>query len=230
MHDLGGMHGFGPVAPSPSEPPFHDDVDRRAFAVFLAVVAGGLSSGDANRQAIESIGNLAYLESTYYERWLLAMEAVLLDADVITAAQLRDRVTAVRNGTDPIPPACSREGGEPDELAELYLAGLRATGSFRREVDHPPGFAVGDQVATVAANPRGHTRLPRYARGRCGTVVAHHGAHVFPDSSAAGLGEDPRHLYTVRLSARELWGTDGGVRDAVHLDLFEPYLLPQGGR
>jgi nitrile hydratase subunit beta len=229
MHDLGGMHGFGPVAPTPSESPFHDDVDRRAFAVFLAVVAGGLSSGDANRQAIESIGNLAYLESSYYERWLLAMQSVLLDADVITAAELRDRMTAVREGTDPVPAASSTQE-EHDELAELYLAGLRATGSFRREVDHPPGFAVGDEVATVAANPRGHTRLPRYARGRRGTVVAHHGAHVFPDSSAAGRGEDPRHLYTVRFSARELWGADGGARDVVHLDLFEPYLLHQGGR
>jgi hypothetical protein len=70
-------------------------------------------------------------------------------------------------------------------------------------------------------NPPGHTRLPRYARGKTGTVVATHGAHVFPDTNAHGLGESPQPLCTVRFEARELWGVDG---DPVHLDLWESYL------
>ena len=83
-------------------------------------------------------------------------------------------------------------------------------------------FAIGDKVRARTMNPHGHTRLPRYARGRAGEIVAVHGTHVFPDSAAHGLGEDPQWLYTVRFSARELWGKD--TPDAVCIDLWEPYL------
>ena len=73
-------------------------------------------------------------------------------------------------------------------------------------------------------SPPGHTRLPRYAQGRSGEIMAVHGAHVFPDSSAHGLGDDPKWLYTVRFTARELWGHDN--KDHVMIDLWEPYLEP----
>jgi nitrile hydratase subunit beta len=52
--------------------------------------------------------------------------------------------------------------------------------------------------------------------------VAVHGTHVFPDSNAHGLGEDPQWLYTVRFSALDLWGKD--TADSVSIDLWEPYL------
>ena len=58
-------------------------------------------------------------------------------------------------------------------------------------------------------HPVGHTRLPRYARGRAGVVERVHGAHVLPDANAHGAGEQPQWLYTVRFAARELWGDDG---------------------
>jgi nitrile hydratase len=83
-------------------------------------------------------------------------------------------------------------------------------------------FAVGDRVRARNIHPTGHTRLPRYARGKTGEIAAVHGAHVFPDSSAHGRGDDPQWLYTVRFSACELWGKDS--RDLVHIDLWEPYL------
>jgi hypothetical protein len=73
-------------------------------------------------------------------------------------------------------------------------------------------------------HPRGHTREPRYLRGRLGEIVKVHGAHIFPDSRAHGLGEDPQWLYTVRFAARELWGEDRNAGDTVHADLWEPYL------
>ena len=97
-----------------------------------------------------------------------------------------------------------------------------AGGPADRPSNRPQGFAPGDHVRTRSINPDGHTRLPRYARGKVGEIVAVHGTHVFPDSNAHGLGEDPQWLYTVRFTAQELWGKD--TRDCVMIDLWEPYL------
>ena len=87
-----------------------------------------------------------------------------------------------------------------------------------------PLFVAGETVRARNINPTGHTRLPRYARGRTGTIVADRGGFVFPDSNAALAGEQPQRLYTVRFAARELWGTDAPARDSVALDLWESYL------
>jgi nitrile hydratase len=106
--------------------------------------------------------------------------------------------------------------------AGMIPAILAAGGPADRAAGKPRGFAPGDTVRTRNINPRGHTRLPRYARGKAGEIVAVHGAHIFPDSNARGMGEDPQWLYTVRFSARELWGKD--TKDAVCIDLWEPYL------
>ncbi|HWA59818.1 MAG TPA: SH3-like domain-containing protein, partial [Caulobacteraceae bacterium] len=102
---------------------------------------------------------------------------------------------------------------------------LSAGSSYVRE-GPAPRFAAGDTVRARVMNPVGHTRLPRYVRGREGVVTRLHGAHVFPDSNAHFHGEAPQPLYTVRFAARELWGPDAGRRDAVYLDLWEPYLEP----
>jgi nitrile hydratase len=85
-----------------------------------------------------------------------------------------------------------------------------------------PRFSLGMTVRARNMNPLGHTRLPRYVRGRVGAITRHHGAHVFPDSNAHGLGEQPQHLYQVRFEARELWGEAGS--GAVYIDLWESYL------
>ena len=73
-------------------------------------------------------------------------------------------------------------------------------------------------------HPTTHTRLPRYARGHVGVVERLHGAHIFPDSAAAGKGEDPQWLYTVRFDAQELWGADADPKLKVSIEAFEPYL------
>lgn len=75
-------------------------------------------------------------------------------------------------------------------------------------------------------NPEGHTRLPRYVRGRQGQIHQHHGAHVFPDTNAHFQGEQPQHLYSVRFPAQELWGEKASATDAVYVDLWESYLEP----
>jgi hypothetical protein len=105
-------------------------------------------------------------------------------------------------------------------LANVFRAGRPVT----RDTRQKPRFALGDKIVTRNLNPHGHTRLPRYSRGKHGVIVAHHGAHVFPDTNAHGLGENPQHLYTVRFSARELWGDSAESNGSVLIDLWESYL------
>jgi nitrile hydratase len=85
---------------------------------------------------------------------------------------------------------------------------------------------VGAAVVTRNIHPSGHTRLPRYARGKLGAIAAHRGCHVFPDANAHGLGEQPQHVYGVRFDAGELWGEAAEPNQRVYLDLWESYLLP----
>lgn len=108
----------------------------------------------------------------------------------------------------------------PKDLVRPAIAGGM---SARAQVATPPRFSAGDRVVARNIHPVGHTRLPRYARGKHGVVQRHHGGFVFPDTRAHGLGDQPQHLYNVRFEASELWGTDA-AREAIYLDLWESYL------
>lgn len=110
--------------------------------------------------------------------------------------------------------------------ADQVEGALKRGHSTRVARDIPPGFKAGDAVQAKNINPPGHTRLPRYARGRVGVIDRDHGVFVFPDSSAAGAGDKPQHLYAVRFSAMELWGPTAEPGQHVFIDLFEDYLLP----
>jgi nitrile hydratase len=103
---------------------------------------------------------------------------------------------------------------------------LARGGPADRPAPQPARFAVGDAVATRNLNPPGHTRLPRYARGKRGTVERVHGAHVFPDTNAHGRGENPQWLYTVRFAGTELWGEEADPTLTVSVDAWESYLEP----
>ena len=87
-----------------------------------------------------------------------------------------------------------------------------------------PRFKVGQRVRARNMNPAGHTRLPRYARGRVGKIDRDHGVHIFPDTNAHGLGEKRQHVYSVKFTARELWGDRASPRDSVYIDLWDDYL------
>jgi nitrile hydratase len=89
----------------------------------------------------------------------------------------------------------------------------------------PPRFRPGDRVRARNRHPLGHTREPRYVRGRVGTIHEHHGSHVLPDQSAEGVLVG-RHLYSVRFEASELWGENAQQPSAVYVDLWEDYLEP----
>ena len=204
VHDMGGMHGLGPVAPDPAEPLFHAEWERRVLAMTLAMGAWGRWNIDASRHARESIQGDRYLAMTYYERWFEGL------TKLIAASGLADETAPAGSPLT------------PDRVSVV----TKHRSPYTRPETTPAAFAVGDRVRAKTINPLGHTRLPRYARGRVGVIASDHGVHVFPDSNAHGKGEDPRRLYGVRFTARELWGEAASDRDTVSLDLWEPYLDP----
>lgn len=217
-HDLGGMHGLGPINPEPEaqEPVFHAAWERRMFGLNLAAGFLGKWNIDMSRYARERQHPVEYLRHTYYENWLAGLETLLLEAGLVTAEEL----------------ATGKATGLADEATRarvLQAANVTTVlakgGPVSMPINTPPRFTVGDRVRAVNQHPIGHTRQPRYVRGRLGVIQAHYGAHVFPDRNAVGSKEG-RHLYSVRFEATELWGAPAAGRSAVYVDLWEDYLEP----
>jgi nitrile hydratase len=210
VHDMGGMHGFGRVAREANEPVFHARWEARVLGVAFQLVGFGWATIDAFRHSIERIEPVEYLRTGYYGRWLAAVERLLVERGVLADGDVDARLA----GRAVTPPATLPSWPTAPETG------------FARAVERTARFGVGDAVRARVASPSGHTRLPRYAAGRRGVVQRVAGAHVFPDSNAHGLGEQPQHLYTVRFDGRELWGADAEPGTSLHLDCFEPYLEP----
>jgi nitrile hydratase subunit beta len=215
LHDMGGMHGFGRVEPEPNEPPFHQRWEGRVLAMQRAIGFTGLWTIDAGRAALEALPPLDYLGSSYYRRWFLGLEHRLVNRGLIGA----DEIAAGR---------CLRAGPAlPRTLTPADVGRALTRGEFARPTNAAARFKEGDRVHTKNINPATHTRLPRYARGKTGTVEAVRGCHVFPDTSALGAGDNPQWLYTVVFPARELWGEDADPAIKVSIEAFEPYLDPE---
>jgi nitrile hydratase subunit beta len=216
VHDMGGMHGLGPLVREDNEPVFHHDWERRAFALTVAAGCLGRWNIDMSRQAREQMPAADYLAATYYERWLYALQRLLVEKALVTRAEIDTGRAAT--------------GQQPADVRVLTGAAVEAfvrKGRVSRAADRiVPRFRAGDHILTRNPHPRGHTRLPRYARGRRGTVARDHGVFVFPDANAAGLGKKPQHLYAVQFMARELWGPAAAPNDAVYIDLWDDYLDP----
>ena len=214
-HDLGGMHGLGPIDPEPNAPVFHHDWERRVFATNMA--AGFLRRWniDMSRYAREQMPGPEYLNTTYYEHWLYGLERLLVEHGLVTADELRTGRAAARAAADP-------RVLRADDVGKVLIKG----GTARRHDAVPPRFKAGDEVVTRNIHPIGHTRLPRYARAKRGVIDRDHGVFVFPDTNGIGAGEKPQHCYAVRFTLRELWGPDASARDAVYIDLWDDHLEP----
>jgi nitrile hydratase subunit beta len=212
VHDMGGMQCFGPVEPEPNEPVFHSDWEARVLALNRALGYARAWNIDMSRAAVENLPPDVYLTRSYYEKWALRMERLLLDLKLVDA----DEITAgraLRPGK-----ALSRKLNAADVASAL------TRGSFERTPSAPALFKVGDRVRTRNINPATHTRLPRYARCRVGTIECVRGCHVFPDTVAIGKGENPQWLYTLLFEGRELWGENCQPGLKVSIEAFEPYL------
>lgn len=212
VHDMGGMHGMGPVVIERDEPVFHAEWEARMYALQRAASFLGRWNTDMSRFARERMPPAAYLAATYYERWLFGLQTLLAEQGLVTAQELAsghaatkaNNVTALR--------------------ASDVASRMRGRASARVDADVPPKFKPGDPVVARRINPVGHTRLPRYVRGRRGAIHIDHGVFTFPDTNATSRDPKPQHCYSVRFVARELWGPQVTAHDSVYLDLFDDYL------
>ncbi len=214
VHDMGGMHGLGAVEIEKNEPVFHAEWEARTFALTLASGYLGKWNLDMSRYAREQMPGPDYLATSYYEHWLWGLRKLVVDHGLVTAKELES----------------GRREAKASEARVLRAtdvpAVLRSRIAARVEDDVPAKFRPGDRVVARNIHPTGHTRLPRYARGRRGVIERDHGVFVFPDTNAIGLGKKPQHVYSVRFTARELWGPQASPRDSVFVDLWDDHLEP----
>ena len=215
IHDMGGMQDMGPVQHEKNEPVFHERWEGRALALNLAAAVTRKWNIDAGRYQIELIPPADYLRMSYYEKWFVRLAEILVKTGLVTRAELESGKPAAAS-SKATPPLLA------DRVPKLLANGALAS----RDVAEAPRFQVGQRVRARNIHPLGHTRLPRYARGKIGTVDRQHGGFVFPDTNALFQGEKPQHVYSVRFTARELWGDQASSRDAVYIDLWDDYLEP----
>lgn len=219
--DLGGMMGFGPVIEETNEPNFHADWESRVMGMTIALGATKQWNIDQSRYARESMNPSLYLNSSYYQIWLQGLIKLLKERDLISDEELLN--TEVR-----LPSVDSCRALQADNVEQVLMAG----GPADRETQTKAAYQIGQPVRTLNTHPNTHTRLPRYARDKIGVISKAHGTHVFPDTNAQGLGENPTWLYKVSFDATTLWGESSvhsaihRPNDKVHLDLWEAYLVP----
>ena len=217
VHDMGGQQGFGPVLIEEAEPLFHADWESRAMAMTVAMGASGQWNIDLSRSARESLPPDIYLSSSYYEIWVRALEKLMLERQMVTAAELE-------TGQMITPPVNVSKVLTRDSVD----AALKAGSPTERPIDQPALFKVGQKVRALNMHPQGHTRLPRYVRGHVGTIFSLHGGHVMPDQHTL-RALPPFHvsvewLYTVVFEGPSLWGSDSDPTVEVTVDAWESYL------
>jgi len=217
--DLGGQDGCGVVTPEPEGEIFHAPWEPRVLALTLAMGATGLWNIDSSRAARETLAD--YRNLSYYQIWLAGLEKLLLQSGAVRANEItQNQLLPARPVESALPVARVLRAGE---VAAVLARGAPTARPPRRAAR----FALGQWVRTSAAAPRHHTRLPGYVRGKRGVIERVHGAHVFADAHAQGLGEQPQWLYTVAFDEAELWGASAPRQEfGVSVDAWEPYLEP----
>ena len=214
IHDIGGMDNVGPVPIEKDEPVFHEDWEKKVYAMTLATMGAGIFVTDEVRYLTETIPPADYLTFSYYEKWLYSLEQMMLQKNVLTLEELETGVVTA-------PELAS--GIEAASLERMEY-GMKNRIPVFVDADIPPKFNAGDAIIARNINPPHHTRIPRYLRGKRGTVEQDHGIFLLPDANAHGGPDKPQHVYSVRFSARELWGEDAPANDTLYIDLFDDYM------
>lgn len=219
VHDLGGLQGFGPVVRDADEAPFHAPWEATVWTTQKAAIARGLFNLDEFRYGIERIPPADYLRFTYYEKWLASVERVLIEKGIVTADEIAARVAKLQ--ADP----GGRRAERPDP-AFVEAMVQQIAQPVQQEYAASPRFRVGDAVVARNLNYPRHTRLPRYIRGKRGTVGRVYGMFPLPDLNAHGQRPDPETVYAVRFDAQELWGEAAEPGQSLSIDMWESYLDP----
>jgi nitrile hydratase beta subunit len=215
IHDLGGRHGFGHIDTDEPEEQFHEPWEARVRGMVNAMSRAPDWNLDWFRHCRELIDPVDYLSRPYFDQWAQTYSAMMVNSGLATVEEIAAGRAAGAAST-----------GLPDPMSAEQVAGAKLGAErFDAPVDEPPAFVPGAGVRTILAVTNGHTRLPAYARGHNGRVLAHHGAHVFPDENAVNR-KRYEHLYTVEFDASALWPEAPQSSDTVSLNLWESYLEP----
>ena len=220
-HDIGGVKGLGPVEIERDEPVFHSEWERRVFGMTMATLGKGYFGVEHFRSGIEQIPILSYMKSSYYERWVATLERNLINAGVVTEDEIDGRAAELSRQ-----PEAELPRREEPEFCEMLLSAIHGGMSPERDVESGRRFSVGDLVVAVGSDADGHTRLPRYVRGKRGTIARLDKAFVFPETAAARAGENPEWCYCVRFEPQDVWGADAENGAPVYVDVWESYLEP----
>jgi nitrile hydratase subunit beta len=215
--DLGGQMGHGPVVPEANEPLFHAEWEKKSMALTIAMGACGAWNIDTSRHARESLPPAIYLSVGYYEIWLRALQQLMLNHGLVSAAELAEG--RMLEAAAPVKRVLT---------AAATPAALAKGSPCDRPCATAPAFQPGDRVRMRNDHVTTHTRLPRYIRGRVGEVVTNQGSYVLPDANAHGKGESPTWCYSIRFMASELWGDGADPASEVMVDCWEPYLERPG--
>lgn len=229
LHDVGGIDGFGPVEWEKNEPVFHEPWEAHMRAVD-ALMTKKLRAYcvDETRHRIERINPVYYLGSSYYQIWLLRMESLLMEKGYVTEAEVQ---TKMRDITAEPPPSHLA----PYRHIMPYVASpqrrtvIPPSGSATKE-EAMPQYAVGDVVRVKAGAPLGHTRVPRYVRGKVGVITHLHGNFILPDQRVADGSTLYQPVYRVCFAAQHVWGNDAAPKDKLYLEMWEAYIEPEGQR
>lgn len=218
VHDMGGMHGFGPVVEPGGELPYHERWEPRVFAIHMLIGYERLGAGPGGRPVREEMDPADYLAASYYERWIFSAERRLERKGTIAPGDVERMMDRLREG-------------EPEPAHRDAAMARRAVTSLKsaEPMDPPPAnasFGLGQSVRVKRMHPPGHTRCPRYARGAVGVVEAVRGADRLPDKAVYGEHVSPEPVYSVAFVSRQLWGTTQEGDWTVLLDMWESYLEP----
>jgi nitrile hydratase len=209
---MGGMQDMGVINYEKTEPVFHALWEARIYAMSNAVQGTGkLKLG--LRPPMESMPPLEYLRSSYYQKFYVSITERLVASGLVTRAELQRGLP--------------EDGSERSDFAlspSAAVAAMMKNPPTRRDLPVAARFHVGERVRARNIHPVTHTRLPRYVRGKSGSIARDHGVFVFSDTSVYGQGEKPQHIYSVRFAAREVWGEQAAPQDSLYLDLFDDYL------
>ena len=216
IHDLGGMHGFGPVVVPGGEAPYHERWEGRVFALHLLVKLERLGARPGGRATREEMDPADYLAASYYERWLWSAEQGLLRKGTIAAGEVEELMGRLAAGGPEPPPH-----RDPEQAA-------RAVMWLQEVVPMQPAtrsrFVPGQGVRVRRMHPAGHTRCPRYVRGALGVVERVRGLGELPDLAVYSKDAPVEPVYSVAFRSDELWGRGEEPPWTVALDLWESYL------
>ena len=223
IHDMGGMHGFGPIEIEENEPVFHQPWEGRIYGIVTTIRdAHDVYGPYGSRSYIESIPPDKYLEASYYEKWMLALENALVAKGLLSADELEAKTQEIQENPDAVMPR-----REDPEATRRTIENIRLRLPLAKDPDAAiqPVFNVGDVVRARSINLKGHSRLPRYIQGRIGKIEKLYNMQDIQDHvPASEQGAQP--VYRVRFEALELWGEAAESNQSLYIDMWESYLEP----